>query len=142
MVVSRVSYKEEIVKMLMNDVEQFNGWRRRSNVMKLDLAGACLSFANIAGADLSEVELGGADLSYADLSRVNFSKANLKKANFRGANLSEANFTEACLYQADFSGCIFKGNSFHEANLWNAKGVPSEIISRYIEEFQSSLRSE
>jgi len=75
------------------------------NSLKITLAMAVKSGANLSGANLSRANLSGADLSGADLSRANLSGADLSRANLSGADLSGAD-----LSGADLSGEKIKTN--------------------------------
>ncbi len=97
--------------------KDFQGDRKKINLMgakfsKARLYEANFSEANLGRADLSGANLGGANFSEARLYEANFSGANLDGADLSGANLAMANFSEARLYEANFSGAKLYGVNF------------------------------
>ena len=109
--------KDALLKLLKNNVGEWNKWRIdnpdiRIGLSKADLSGANLSKADLRGADLSEADLRGADLSEANLSKVNLRKTNLELANLGGANLESAD-----LYKADLSRVDLRVSKLTKADL-------------------------
>jgi uncharacterized protein YjbI with pentapeptide repeats len=102
---------EEHLKMLKQDVEQWNKWRLE-NAIKPDLSGA-----NLIGANLLRAHLIDAYLSFADLSGANVIDANLSGANLIGANLNGANLSGAYLSGANLIGAYLSGANLSGANL-------------------------
>ncbi|KPA10003.1 small GTP-binding protein domain protein [Candidatus Magnetomorum sp. HK-1] len=115
---------------LIQQLENWNKWRKDNPDVMIDLRGANLSRANLSGADLSGADLSGADLSGADfcgtyfgieiLSRANLSGANLSRANLGGANLGEANLSGANLIRANLGGANLGEANLSGANLGGA----------------------
>ena len=71
-----------------------------------DLAGACLSWADLAGANLIGANLEDADISWADLIGANLEDANIKDANLKGATLIGANLKDADIERANIYGAV------------------------------------
>jgi hypothetical protein len=85
----------------------------KSNLSKINAAGA-----EFISANLSHCRMGKADLSQAWLMDANLTKSNLQKANLQGADLSGA----ICV-KTDFSNANVNGAKFGNANLEGAKGA-------------------
>ena len=99
------------LKILKQDVDAWNLWRRGNPevcpaLSKADLRGASLSRADLFAADLSNADLRRADLSWADLVGVDFSEADLSGADLLGADLCGAVLIQANLRGANLHGVI------------------------------------
>ena len=94
------------------------------NPNSLQLIRANLSGANLKYADLNEANLFNANLEYADLERSKLRNANLKYANLRHANLKYAD-----LRHADLRYSNLRNADLSEANVKNAYFVGSLGIS-------------
>jgi uncharacterized protein YjbI with pentapeptide repeats len=66
----------EHLKLLQQDVNLWNDWRKKEPSISPDLCDADLRAAHLRGADLH-----GANLRYAKLHRVNLSSANVREAD-------------------------------------------------------------
>jgi uncharacterized protein YjbI with pentapeptide repeats len=69
---------EEQVKQLLQNVDEWNEWRKRE--IPVDLSGAILAGAELRGANLSGVDLSSAHLEFTNLSLARLDGANLEKA--------------------------------------------------------------
>lgn len=112
----------ELVRLLRNDVAEFNDWRRRNPDALVDLSDADFHNANLSGANLSGARLWRAFLNYANLSRVNaqwadFRHAELFMANLRNGDFSYARFDGADLHRIGRGGANFFEASFEGAGL-------------------------
>jgi uncharacterized protein YjbI with pentapeptide repeats len=134
---------DKLVSLLKQDVDAWNGWRRRNpliiaNLSQADLSGANLRWvnlsmmhlrkANLSGADLRDADLSVADLRDADLSGTDLDGANLRgarlrRANLRGANLTQASLSDVDLSLADLNGTIFSETNLGHVSLENAIGL-------------------
>ena len=79
------------------------------SLSKANLAGACLSCADLAGANLIGANLENADLSWADLNGANIKDANLKGASLKGANLIGANLKGEDIERANIYCAVLNG---------------------------------
>jgi hypothetical protein len=116
---------EEHVKLLKQDVQAWNEWRKNNPEVELDLRGADLSGAtlavsNLSGANLAEADLAEANLAMADLSGANLPGADLYEAYLYRANLPGANLSGADLRMADLSGANLFGANLSGADLLGA----------------------
>ena len=111
-------YRQEIVKMLLNNPQEFNRWRERSAIEEVDLRGV-----DLFGAELEGVNFHGADLSYATL---------------RGANLAKANLENAQLKGADLRGITYDGVKLRGSNIWNAQ-VSENFFHYYVKQLWKGL---
>jgi uncharacterized protein YjbI with pentapeptide repeats len=104
-----------------------------------NLNGANLNGANLNGANLSSLakliraNLSGAILSYADLRRSDFSgaifsRADLSRSNLSGSILSGANLSGAILSRADFMGARLTGADLSGADLNGAYLIGANLI--------------
>ncbi len=121
-------------EMLSQGAERWNQWRRDSQVMTPELAGAELSeFAlsryRLAGADLREANLCRANLSMADLSDANLSMTYLIEANLFGTTLSKANCVRANMAKANFFAADLSNADLAEANLSRANLVLANLTN-------------
>jgi hypothetical protein len=118
------------VKMLSEDPEGWNRWKKAQGNANVDLTGANLERFNLEGVDLSGAVLTKANLSFANLTRANLSGANLSHASLaharmRGAvlafsRLDGANLPFADLQGADLRGANLKAVFLEDANLRRA----------------------
>ncbi len=83
---------QEHLKLLKENVDDFNVWRSLNPGVVPDLTGANLTSANLNSANLTYVDLTRAELSDADLSG-----ADLRNAELAGVQLSNANLTGAII---------------------------------------------
>jgi len=126
---------DEHLKILKQDVEQWNKWRLQNairpdlsgaNLLGADLRGANLWGADLSGANLSDADLRSADLATANLSGANLSGArltgivNLTGTNLSGANLSDAELTSAVMTAADLSCASVRNADLGGAQLGGA----------------------
>ena len=99
------------LKILKQDVDAWNLWRKRNPeaypaLAKADLREANLSRADLFAADLSNADLRRADLSWADLVGADFSQADLSGADLLGADLCGAVLIQANLRGTNLHGAI------------------------------------
>lgn len=114
--------KENIVKMLRENINEFNKFRSENPGIKINLSGENFS---------------GADLTNANLSDIIFNEANLSDANLSGANLSGAYFVKANLSNVIFTGANFSGVNFSEAILSGVK-LPTDLSGSILSEAKLS----
>ena len=117
--------KQEQLKRLQADINDWNIWREQHPREVIDLSGATLggatlNYANLSDATLSGATLNYANLSYANLSYANLSYANLSYANLNYANLSYANLNYANLNYAELSSAELSSAELSGANLSGA----------------------
>jgi len=130
------------MSVLLAGSEAWTDWRRRSGVVKPDLAGADLSpqglkntrlmehqighplvtaqagsGASLAGFDLSAVDLRYANLSMADLSGAQLTGTRLGMATMARARLDHANLTHAELQMTQLTRASAVGADFRYADL-------------------------
>lgn len=84
---------EEKIRLLANDVQGWNKWRREYSIRSPFLNKANLEFldlreANLVGASLRDANLKNADLRDANLRNVDLRSAELEGTDLRGANLT------------------------------------------------------
>ena len=96
------------------------GMCQSCNLIRANLIGTNLSYA-----DLNKVSLIGADLSKANLKGANLSWAILKSTSLRGSDLSDGKLIKVNLQNADLSGANLRnsdlsGAYLRESNLTNA----------------------
>ncbi len=98
--------KNDIVKLLREDVAEFNRLRREDPAFGpgLDLSEAQLAEASLASASLGRVNLRGADLRGADLGGAALGSAILEGADLRDVNLAGASLHESRLNGANLRG--------------------------------------
>jgi hypothetical protein len=106
---------EEHLRILKQDVEAWNRWRRERSDIAPDL-----SEANLFDADLSWVNLSGANLSNANLVRADLTNSDLSNVYLRGAHIGGADLCAADLRGADLSAADLGGADFSAANLCQA----------------------
>jgi uncharacterized protein YjbI with pentapeptide repeats len=126
---------EDLLAVLRQGVDDWNGWRRQNpdvwvDLTKADLSKAILIGANLTkailiGADLSRANLFSADLSGALLISTSLARANLSKAKLVGGQLFGAKLPRVNLIQADLSGASLAlanllSGKLNEANLSDA----------------------
>jgi hypothetical protein len=99
------------VKLLRQSVNAWNEWRKRE-IVRPDLDGADLSWANLGLANLSDVDLIG---------------ANLYNTFLAGANLGLANFIETELHEADLSDAQLFATVFAGVDLRTVRGLESVL---------------
>ena len=114
---------EELVQMLRDGkIEEFNAQRP---VGTLELIG---------------VDLSNLDLSGANFTETVFINANLFKSDLSNTNVSGALFMNANLILSDFTDAILDNRtSFDHANFWTVRGLPDDVLSRYIENMINSI---
>lgn len=125
------------LKMLLENIDAWNQWRRKEPWITPDLREANLSGAMLQGANLIQADLLGADLSGADLFGailgstsligINLRKAMLAGADLMGANLSRADLGEADLIAANLSGANLSGANLSRAKLMSANLVGADL---------------
>ena len=111
---------EEQLRILKQDVEAWNKWRKDNPDVDIDLGGAYLGGAKLIGANLREADLCGANLCGVDLTEANLREANLREAKLTGADLTEAYLLGAYLLGADLRGVDLRGADLTKANLRGA----------------------
>ncbi len=121
---------EKHLAILLQNVEQWNQWRKDNPDIQPDLNKVELIGADLRGVDFREAKLYRADLSEADLTDANFSCATMSEAILRKANLTGANFTrtnlqevlvsEAVFCNANLTGADLSESTFIKVNLHNA----------------------
>lgn len=117
----------EHLKLIKQDVEVWNQWRKDNPEERPDLWGANLRGLNLREANLERADCQKANLQKANLREANLREANLREANLEGANLGEASLGEAQLGMADLKethlrwadlrGADLKGADLRGANL-------------------------
>ena len=142
--------KENLIKLLRENITEFNKFREENpeviiNLPKADLRGANMTGANLMGANLREAKLTRAKLNsaklenaimygaklnnaklwYANLNEAKLKNTNLKDAELYRADLSNADLTNADLYNAGLmsvhmAGAILKGAKLRQVNLRDA----------------------
>ena len=70
---------------------------------------------------------------------IDLERADLSGADLRGAELSFANLTRAYLMNANLSGADLTDVNLEGANLWGARGVPEEVLEKYLKELRDSI---
>jgi Pentapeptide repeats (8 copies) len=101
------------------------GGLRPLDLIRVDLHGARLRYANLQDAWLDDANLQDASLSYANLQDAVLSDANLRDAwlngaDLRGANLYSADLQGANLYSADLQGARLRYANLQDAWLDDA----------------------
>ena len=104
------------------------GMCQSCNLIRVNLIGTNLSYA-----DLNKVSLIGADLSKANLKGANLSWAILKSTSLRGSDLSYGKLIKVNLQNADLSGANLRnsdlsGAYLRESNLTNADLSQAKLI--------------
>lgn len=99
-------------------LEEFNRWRERNTSKIIDLSNMDLSDKHLSYLNLENAILSGSNLNGTDLRGCN-----LRGASFRGAKFNER-------------------TTLNEANIWGAKGLPQEILERYINELREFIYRE
>jgi uncharacterized protein YjbI with pentapeptide repeats len=77
--------QEQPDRLLKQDVQAWNEWRRENPDVQVDLRGAAFNGANLISANLMSATLSNVTLSGATLRNVNLSKAILISAFLFGA---------------------------------------------------------
>jgi uncharacterized protein YjbI with pentapeptide repeats len=85
------------LKLLKQDVGNWNRWREANMDIRPDLGGADLTATSLGGADLSGANLSGADLNTASLNSADLKFADLRNAKLYGTDLSFADLRGADL---------------------------------------------
>jgi len=115
------------VRIITEEPNGWNAWRRRNPQTRPDLRGADLRgvtifWADFRGADLSEADargayLGDANLRGAVLTGADLRETSLTEADLFAANLSEADLSDSNLSGADLSQVSFSGANLRKADL-------------------------
>ncbi|ELR97687.1 pentapeptide repeat-containing protein [Gloeocapsa sp. PCC 73106] len=120
----------EQLSLIRRDIKEWNSWRKKnsltrvelnnSDLSKLDLARAALWDANLEGANLVGANLIKSDLRGANCKGANFSEANLSGADLRNGNFTQANLSRTILTQANLIGATLMQANLFDANLMEA----------------------
>ena len=123
--------KENLIKLLRENITEFNKFREENpeviiNLPKADLRGANMTGANLMGANLREAKLTRAKLNSAKLENAimygaKLNNAKLWSANLNGAKLKNTNLKDAELYRADLSNADLTNADLYNAGLMSAK---------------------
>ncbi|MFV8751343.1 pentapeptide repeat-containing protein [Nannocystaceae bacterium ST9] len=92
----------------------------RVSMVKQDLHGVALQYANLRNADLRQADLQNADMWSADLENADLRKAYLQNADLWCANLENADLRDADLENAFMEGANLENAKLERANLENA----------------------
>ena len=119
--------KENLIKLLRENITEFNKFREENpeviiNLPKADLRGANMTGANLMGANLREAKLTRAKLNSAKLENAimygaKLNNAKLWSANLNGAKLKNTNLKDAELYRADLSNADLTNADLYNAGL-------------------------
>lgn len=115
---------QEQLALLKQGVSQWNEWRGKNPMVKVDLRMAELQRADLRGADLRMADLTGANLSRAKLSGTQLSLAILNEANLEEADLGIPNIDS----DDGFEGANLSSSEVRNANLKMARLVCSNLI--------------
>jgi hypothetical protein len=117
----------EHLEILMQGVEVWNEWKRKSVLIVPELSSATLRGINLSGIDLRLARLEHADMRDTNLTDANLTLTNLSHANLSGANLTRATLFSAIAYNANFSDTKLLGTDFRLTELLAAKMNSAEM---------------
>ena len=119
------------------NIPQWNEWRNKNLLQKIDLSkaeliGLNLSFINLVDcqlsfADFSETNLEGAKFTMSNLEGANFQDCELMEAQFQNTNMQGVNFNGSSLVLADFTNSQLSGSKFKHCNL-NSTNFTNAIL--------------
>ena len=100
-----VMSKENLIKLLHENITEFNNFRQENPEILINLQNANLMNANLRNANLMN----------ANLRNTNLMNANLRNANLMNANLNGAGLMNAKMEGTIFNGAKLRGCNFHRA---------------------------
>lgn len=117
--------KENLIKLLRENITKFNNFRQENPEILINLQNANLMNANLKDANLMNAVLTDANLMNAVLTNANLMNAvlidvDLMNAVLTDANLMNANLNGAGLMNAKMEGTIFKKAKLRVCNFHNA----------------------
>jgi uncharacterized protein YjbI with pentapeptide repeats len=113
--------KENLIKLLRENITEFNNFRQENPEILINLQNADLRGANMAGANLKDANLMNANLMNAKLENANLMNAKLEDANLMNAKLEDANLMNAKLEDANLMNAKLMNTNLMNANLRNGK---------------------
>ena len=124
-VTDKVYSKEILIKLLRENIGEFNKFRQENpeiiiNLPKADLRGANMSGANLENANLMGANLRNANLRNAVLTSANLREANLIRAKLNSAKLENADLTDTELKNAELWYTVLTGAQLSSSNLTDA----------------------
>jgi len=116
----------------LNQTEGAQAVLNNRNLLKLELQGILLSYANLVGIFAERQNFSSANLSHclitdAMLAEANFTSANLLGVDFSRSDLRGCNFSGANVKYADFENCDLTGATFMGARLDHSR-FPGAIL--------------
>ncbi len=109
--------KDELLRLVETDVDEFNLKLRDAGSDGADLSEVDFSNMIISGANFTNANLNSASFADSTLSEVDFTNCDLTSADFTRVNCVECNFSEALLNGADFSYGRLDYCNFSEADM-------------------------
>lgn len=109
--------KEELIKLLKNNIKTFNIYREQTNYEPLDLSDGRFQGTTLTGAKLQNIDFSGADFEYANLVSADLTNCKLQNTLMIYTNLTSANLSNAVLEGADFTGAQLENAKLDGANL-------------------------
>jgi Pentapeptide repeats (8 copies) len=138
---------QEQLRLLHQDAQGWNAWRRaHSDILpdlsNADLRGANLSLANLSGTNLSLAYLWLADLRGADLSRADLSGADLSNGK-QSASLADANWSGVNLAVVNWEKVKMLGDEYRAHSSIKMKKYQTAVWAndRMREEYQTAVRA-
>ena len=128
------------LKLLTENAEDWNAWRKANADVIPDLSGADLSnlefpremnfrFVNFSGCTLASAYVPRANFYNADLTGANLTKLDAIDVEFSSCKAAGADFTSALLYKDDFSSADLSKVKFVNANLSHATMWSANLTS-------------
>jgi hypothetical protein len=126
---------QEQVERLLQDITEWNKWRKENPRTNIDLSKADLREAKLLKANLRNVNLRYANLTNANLEGASLLGASLRMANLSMANLVGASFRRAWLGATNLTGVILGRTDFWEAGLLSTNLINLDLTdARGLEE--------
>jgi hypothetical protein len=122
----------EVESHLRRGAGEWNRWRDKFQLDKIDVAGIVFPDADLRGADLSGVNFAGAEMPGARFDRANLEGASFAGCVLTGARFIDTNLKDAVLNWSDlanveFTRCDLRGTDLRETELggstWNGSQI-------------------
>lgn len=132
-----VMSKENLIKLLRENITEFNNFRQENPEILINLQKADIRGANMAGANLKDANLMGANLRSANLKNALLTNANLRgakliqaklnRAELENSDLTEADLRNAELWHTNLTGAKLKESILKDAVLFNANLASADL---------------
>lgn len=139
-----VMSKENLIKMLRENITEFNNFRQDNLEILINLQNADLRGANMAGANLEDAKLKDANLMGANLRNANLRNANLENAVLTNANLRGAKLIRAKLNRAELENSDLTDANLRYAELWYTNLTGAKLKKSFLKDavlFNANLAS-